>query len=196
MGQEALAELEQQPDKLGIIIFGRPYNALTHTANLGIPRKFASRGHLVLFLDALAFTEEAPEETMYWSMGQLIMKAAKYVKRHPQLFAAYITNFSYGPDSFLLNNFREVMGDKPSLTLELDGHTADAGVEAFQSARMSLDSTGVRVVDSRAIALSPPRESDLKLGRENSTCKECLPFTLVTGSVLDYLERRTDPEER
>jgi len=259
LGQEALAELERHPDRVGIVVFGRPYNAFTQTANLGIPHKFASRGHLVLSLDALGFTEEAPEETMYWSMGQLILKAAKFVKRHPQLFAAYITNFSCGPDSFLLGYVREVMGDKPSLTLELDGHTADAGVdtraeafldivasyrelarrrapvqagpEAFRPAQTTLGSAGVCVVDSRgerltlddprvkiivpcigervaryiaavwrrngsrAVALPPPGEAELKRGRGNSSCKECLPFTLVTGSVLDYLEKRVDPEE-
>ncbi|GKT19357.1 acyl-CoA dehydratase activase, partial [Aduncisulcus paluster] len=45
------------------------------------------------------------------------------------LFGTYITNFSCGPDSFLLGHFRKVMGRKPSLTLELDSHTADAGIE-------------------------------------------------------------------
>jgi predicted CoA-substrate-specific enzyme activase len=258
-GQKALSELEHNPEKIGVVIFGRPYNAFTQTANLGIPHKFASRGHIVMPLDALSFTEEVPEETMYWSMGQLIMKAAKFVKRHPQLFATYITNFSCGPDSFLVNYFRGIMGDKPSLTLELDGHTADAGLdtrieafldivasyhelqrrqekkpdksEEFRLAAISMESTGVSVVDSqgihhslsssrvkiivpcigeriaryiaavwrrngsRAVALPPPGERELKAGRGNSSCKECLPFTLVTGSVLEYLEHRSDPGE-
>ena len=62
-------------------------------------------------------------------MGQMILKAARFVEKHPQLFAAYITNFSCGPDSFLITYFRSIMGRKPSLTLELDSHTADAGLE-------------------------------------------------------------------
>jgi predicted nucleotide-binding protein (sugar kinase/HSP70/actin superfamily) len=44
------------------------------------------------------------------------------------MFAAYITNYSCGPDSILVPLFREIMNSKPSLTLELDQHTADAGV--------------------------------------------------------------------
>jgi predicted nucleotide-binding protein (sugar kinase/HSP70/actin superfamily) len=63
------------------------------------------------------------------------MKAARMVAGMENCFGVYISNFSCGPDSFILTFFREVMGDKPSLTLELDQHTADAGVntriEAF-----------------------------------------------------------------
>jgi predicted nucleotide-binding protein (sugar kinase/HSP70/actin superfamily) len=66
---------------------------------------------------------------MYWSAGQAVLKAASFVERHPQLFGCYITNFSCGPDSFLLGYFRDIMGGKPSLTLELDSHVADAGLE-------------------------------------------------------------------
>ena len=40
----------------------------------------------------------------------------------------YITKAVHS-DSFLITYFRNIMGDKPSLTLELDSHTADAGVD-------------------------------------------------------------------
>ena len=67
---------------------------------------------------------------MYWSAGQAVLKAARLVERHPQLFGCYITNFSCGPDSF---RDRVSSGTswarKPSLTLELDSHAADAGLE-------------------------------------------------------------------
>jgi hypothetical protein len=51
-------------------------------------------------------------------MGKLLMKAARMVEKHPQLFGTYITNFSCGPDSFVISYFRDIMGRKPSLTLE------------------------------------------------------------------------------
>jgi len=255
LGQAALAELEQDPEKVGIVVFGRTYNAYTQGANMGIPRKFASRGHVVFSLDMLAFADEDPVQSMYWSTGQLILKAAKFVKRHPQLFGAFITNFSCGPDSFLLGYFRQIMGGKPSLTLELDSHTADAGVdtrvEAFldivashreierrkEEAQIEVDGfrmaemVGSSILDSfghrhaltdprvklvipsmgeraskyitsvfryfgiRAHTLPVPGEPELKVGRANSSCKECLPFTLVMGACLNYLEERQDPEE-
>lgn len=135
MGNRLLRELEQDKSKIAIVLFGRPYNAYAADANLGIPKKFTSRGYTVIPHECLPFDGESPTRNMYWANGQKITKAAKYVKKHPQLFAAYITNFSCGPDSFLVTYFRDIMKTKPSLTLELDSHSADAGlntrVEAF-----------------------------------------------------------------
>jgi predicted nucleotide-binding protein (sugar kinase/HSP70/actin superfamily) len=134
-GAEFLAELARHPEKTAVVLFGRPYNAFTRQANMGIPQKFATRGYQIIPHDFLPYGDEEPDETMYWALGQTILKAAKYVQRHPQLFATYITNFSCGPDSFVVGYFRGLMGQKPSLTLELDSHTADAGldtrIEAF-----------------------------------------------------------------
>jgi predicted CoA-substrate-specific enzyme activase len=134
-GKEVLEYLKDNPDEKAIVLFGRPYNAFVSEANMGIPHKFASRGEIVIPYDMLEFNDREVQQKMYWSMGQMIMKGAELVSEHPNLFAAYITNFSCGPDSFLLNYFRDKNGSKPSLILELDSHTADAGlntrIEAF-----------------------------------------------------------------
>jgi predicted CoA-substrate-specific enzyme activase len=134
-GEEILKKLEKDPSKIGIVLFGRPYNAFADEGNLGIPAKFASRGVEIIPWDMLDYNQEPVDMEMNWAMGQNIMRASKIVERHPQLFGAFITNFSCGPDSFVVGYFRSVMKDKPSLTLELDSHTADAGVntriEAF-----------------------------------------------------------------
>jgi len=66
---------------------------------------------------------------MFWARGKMILKGASFVKKHPQLFAAFISNFSCGPDSFIITYFRDIMGIKPSVSLELDDHTADAGLD-------------------------------------------------------------------
>ena len=135
LGQKALAELEADPRRHAVVLFGRAYNTFAREANMGIPTKFASRGVTVIPWDALPFEQEEGSEEMCWAIGQDLMKAASFVKRHDQLFGAWVTNFSCGPDSFMLGYFRDVMKAKPSLTLELDSHTADAGIntriEAF-----------------------------------------------------------------
>lgn len=135
LGREALDYLAQDPARTGVVLFGRPYNAFAEEANLGIPRKFASRGVPIIPFDCLPFHDEPSQEHMSWAMGQDLIRAARFVKKHPQLFGAFITNFSCGPDSFIIGYFRDIMKTKPSLTLEIDTHTADAGVttrvEAF-----------------------------------------------------------------
>ncbi|HHW23300.1 MAG TPA: CoA activase [Clostridiaceae bacterium] len=112
-----------------VVLFGRPYNAFSGMGNMGIPKKLASRGIKVIPQDFLPVHDEDSHDKMYWASGQWILKAARYVSRHENLFGVYITNFSCGPDSFLITYFRNIMGEKPSLTLELDSHTADAGVD-------------------------------------------------------------------
>ncbi len=124
-----LERLRETPEEFAVVIFGRSYNALVTEGHMGIPNKFASRGIRVIPLGCLPMAENTGVERMYWSAGQRILKVANFVKRHPQLFGCYITNFSCGPDSFLVGYFRNIMGRKPSLTLELDSHVADAGLE-------------------------------------------------------------------
>jgi len=128
LGKKIIAEIEASGEK-AIVLFGRPYNALVRDGNMGIPEKYNSRGYKIIPYDFLPIESETPQQKMYWSMGQSILKAAKYVSRHDQLFGTFVTNFSCGPDSFVVGYFRDIMGEKPSLTLELDSHTADAGID-------------------------------------------------------------------
>jgi predicted CoA-substrate-specific enzyme activase len=112
-----------------VVLLGRAYNAFSRLGNLGIPNKFASRGVLVIPHDMLDTDADPPIDSMHWAAGQSILKAARRVRETPGVYACFITNFSCGPDSFIVNFVRQELGDKPSLTLELDSHTADAGID-------------------------------------------------------------------
>jgi predicted nucleotide-binding protein (sugar kinase/HSP70/actin superfamily) len=74
-------------------------------------------------------------DNMFWRSGQDILAAAVLIARDPRLQAIYLTNFNCGPDSFITSFFRQLMNGKPYLELEIDDHTADAGIvtrcEAF-----------------------------------------------------------------
>lgn len=129
-GRKFIRELEKHPEREAVALFGRPYNAFCSWGNKSIPAKLSTRSISVIPCDMLPRSEGCGNElNMYWATGEQIMDSAAYVAEHPQLFGTYITNFSCGPDSFLLSHFRKTMGKKPSLTLELDSHTADAGIE-------------------------------------------------------------------
>ncbi|MEW5910517.1 MAG: acyl-CoA dehydratase activase-related protein, partial [Thermodesulfobacteriota bacterium] len=258
LGREALRELESTPDRFGVVIFGRPYNAFAEEAHMGIPHKLASRGVMVIPMDFISQEMEFSKNHMYWGMGQLILKTARFVKKHPQLFGTYITNFSCGPDSFVIGYFREIMGRKPSLTLELDSHTADAGLETrieafldiisayrqltqhqgrqklhtpFVESKVILENGAAMVAtsDGKTIPMTDPRvsllfpsmgnlasesiaavfrgsgyhakahppsdEAVLKLGRANTSCKECLPLILTTGTLLNYIRNQKKADE-
>ncbi|MDR2951780.1 MAG: acyl-CoA dehydratase activase-related protein, partial [Treponema sp.] len=128
MGIEALEEA-RKADRPVIATLGRPYNAFTPEANMGIPRKFTTRGYSIVPFDILPFHNESIFPNMYWYYGQQDVKAANLLKKEDNIYLSFITNFSCAPDSFILHYIKWVMGQKPFLVLELDSHTADAGVD-------------------------------------------------------------------
>jgi predicted CoA-substrate-specific enzyme activase len=258
IGEKAIEQLQTDPKQIAVVLFSRAYNGFVEEAHMGIPHKIASRGILVIPYDFLMFDGYKTKRHMYWGMGQRILKAARLVQKHPQLFGTFITNFSCGPDSFLIGYFRDIMHRKPSLTLELDSHTADAGLETrieafldivsayrqlvakkqivftkkpFVPARALLDNSVAKVITSsgEVLPMSDPRvklltpsmgdtssdslaavfrgfgfnaaahppscEAVLKTGRANTSCKECLPLILTTGTLLNYINNgRKDGE--
>jgi len=128
MGEEAI-EKARAADQPVIALLGRPYNAFTKDANMGIPLKFTSRGYSIVPFDMLPFEGTKIFENMYWYYGQQDMKASAFLKDEDNIFVTYITNFSCAPDSFMLHYVKWFMGIKPFLILELDSHSADAGVD-------------------------------------------------------------------
>ncbi len=154
-GKRALHYLDKHPDAFGIVVFGRPYNAFAAEANMGIPYKIASRNYVVIPFDMLAAEAYPVHRKMFWAMGQKILKAAQYVRDKENLFGVFITNFSCGPDSFVLQYFHSILKSQPSLTLELDQHTADAGIDTRIEA--ALDIMGAYYRGEYAHAKPPPR---------------------------------------
>ncbi len=160
-GREILINI---PDRT-VVIVGRAYNAFDSGINLEIPKKLAGLGVFSLPMDYLpleAIDISDKWTNMYWRSGQNILRAAEIIKNNPKLFALYIGNFSCGPDSFIQRYFDKTMDRKPFLQIEIDEHSADAGVitrcEAF------LDSIrGRKSVEERKTVRSMP--SVLKKGR-------------------------------
>src|ERR1035437_8440323 len=167
-GEEFLQILEANPDAVGMVLFGRPYNAYTGLANKGIPQKFASRGVYVLPYDMFDYREEMVDEEQFWEGSKKILKAAKIVQRHPRLFGAYISNFSCAPDSMIIPQFRTIMGSKPSLTLELDGHTADAGINTRIDAVLDIIHNYLKIQNRNEIKQNDFASASIHFSSDNS----------------------------
>jgi predicted CoA-substrate-specific enzyme activase len=122
-----------------MVIIGRPYNSADPGANLNIHKKLMDLGVTPVPLDMLPIMDGAEKDEdlkdMYWGYGQKILRAAKFVRERENFYGIYITNFGCGPDSFIMHFFKRIMKGKPFLQLEIDEHSADAGVitrlEAF-----------------------------------------------------------------
>lgn len=133
-GDKVLNNLKDD-DKLFVIV-SRPYNGYDRKLSLELPDKIRALGITGIPLDFLKLENgKNAFPYMYWKYGRSILKAADHIRNHPNLFAVYITSFGCGPDSFITHFFRKTMHGKPYLQLELDEHSADAGlvtrIEAF-----------------------------------------------------------------
>jgi predicted nucleotide-binding protein (sugar kinase/HSP70/actin superfamily) len=136
-GREVLeGRAEDRPP--AVVVVGRPYNTCDPGVCLDLPRKLRRLGALPIPIDYLAGGRVdlgSEHGDMYWRSGQEILGTARIVSADRRLHCIYLTSFHCGPDSFLLTYFRRAMNGKPFLELELDDHTAEAGVltrcEAF-----------------------------------------------------------------
>jgi predicted CoA-substrate-specific enzyme activase len=137
-GKEILDQIG--PEQRIFILVSRPYNGCDEGLNLQLSKKLDELGVRAIPMDMLALdqvplSDESLHKQVYWSYGQKILRAAELIKSDKRLFAIYLSNFSCGPDSFLLTFFKDIMEQKPCLLLEFDEHSADAGVitrlEAF-----------------------------------------------------------------
>ena len=136
-GAKAIEEARAAGERL-LVIVGRSYNIYDSGLNLDLPEKLAEQGRTVLPIDFLTLDLARLGEryrNTYWGYGQKILAALEDVAHNDLLDAVYFTNFSCGPDSFLLTYASEIMGSKPYLALELDEHGSDTGyltrIEAF-----------------------------------------------------------------
>jgi predicted CoA-substrate-specific enzyme activase len=135
-GQEILDDLKK--DQKVLIIIGRPYNTCDLEISLNLPKKLRDLGVLALPMDFLECEVEVNKDhlpNMYWKYGEKILAASEVVKNNKNLFGLYVSNFGCGPDSFITHFFKKNLKGKPHLLIELDEHSADAGVitrcEAF-----------------------------------------------------------------
>ncbi len=147
-----------------VIILGRPYNSSDPHLNLNLTEKLLAQDVMPIPLDMLDLSLShiyGNYRNMYWPNGQKMIAAAQYVAKTDGLYAVYISNFRCGPDSFIWHYVTEELKGKPFLHLEVDEHSADAGmvtrIEAF------LDSLkGAEQNEKKELTIIRPRPSPSK----------------------------------
>jgi predicted CoA-substrate-specific enzyme activase len=144
-----------------VILLGRPYNSGDPHLNLALVEKLIAQNVMPIPIDMLDLSPNdifVNYRNMYWPNGQKIIAAAQYVAKTDGLYAVYISNFRCGPDSFIWHYVTEELKGKPFLHLEVDEHSADAGmvtrIEAF------LDSLrGSEMNEKKEVEIYRPRPS-------------------------------------
>ena len=112
--------------KPAILLAGHSYNAFTPEASQSVGKKLSSMGVTVIPADCLMPSGEGPTS---WHFANQILNAVGIAKHYPNLFLLSVSNFSCTIDAFTHSMLASELGSKPYLVLEIDAHTADAGVQ-------------------------------------------------------------------
>jgi len=184
-----------------------------------------------------------------WHFANQILNAVDLAKQHANLFLLSVSNFSCTIDAFTHAILASELGSKPYLILEIDAHTADAGVQTrleafldivqnYHAGQTSLAqwftpcrlTKGGSVICSSGerVQLTDPRvkvyflnfsqyhtesmamaagwlglhagdvlaidRSQLDLGLQSTSGRECLPLPLCIGQLLRIHQNRQPGE--
>ena len=125
LGRKALTQA-MAAGKPAILLAGHSYNAYAAEASQSVGKKLSSMGVPVIPADCLAPVGAGPT---VWHFANQILNAVSLVKQHPNLFLLSVSNFSCTIDAFTHSLLASELESKPYLILEIDAHTADAGVQ-------------------------------------------------------------------
>jgi predicted CoA-substrate-specific enzyme activase len=154
--QLGLAALEQAiaQGKPAIILAGHSYNAFTPEGSQSVGKKLSSMGVATIPADCLAPVGAEPTS---WHFANQVMNAVQVVKQHANLFLLCVSNFSCTIDAFTQAMLASEMGSKPYLIVEIDAHTADAGVQTRLEAFLDIVNNYRAGQSSRARRFNPAR---------------------------------------
>lgn len=130
-----------------VVLAGRPYVTVPREINLSIPRKIASRGFHVVPHDALQNSNGMPHGRNCWYETQQIMRAVMSIKEQPRKHLCFVSCFSCSPDAMIFHEIEEALAGRPFCYLEIDSHTADAGIETRIEAFLEIVERGDRPRD-------------------------------------------------
>ena len=245
LGRKALAQA-LAANKPAILLAGHSYNAYAPEASQSVGKKLSSMGVSVIPADCLVPVGAGPT---VWHFANQILNAVSLAKQRSNLFLLSVSNFSCTIDAFTHSILASELGSKPYLILEIDAHTADAGVQTrleaflgivqnYHAAQTSLaksftpcrlakggsvirsNGERVRLTDPRvklyflnfsqyhaqSMAMAagwlglhagevvPVDRSQLDLGLQSTSGRECLPLPLCIGQLLKIHQNRQPGE--
>ncbi len=135
IGRKALSYCEDQ-GITPVVILGRAYTIYNTVLNSNVPAIMREQGAIPIPVDCYPLGDDVPVfHDIYWGYGQRNLQAAHQVRRTPGHYSLFCSNYSCGPDSFIIHFYSYIMEGKPFSVIETDGHSGDAGtktrVEAF-----------------------------------------------------------------
>ncbi|MBN1472486.1 MAG: hypothetical protein JW925_11950 [Syntrophaceae bacterium] len=144
LNSECKKMLANTSGERGIIITGRPYVTCSDECNFAMPRKLISRGYNVITSDMLPMLGDNRYANNIWHYTSQVTNAIAYSKKYPNLYICLFSCFSCGPDAVMYHVIRKELAGKAFCYLEIDSHTAHAGIETRIGAFLDIIEEKVR----------------------------------------------------
>ena len=183
------------------VLLGRPYNSSDSHLNLGLVEKLINQNVMPIPVDMLDLSEYKIFDSyrnMYWPNGQKMIAAAQMVAKTDGLYAIYLSNFRCGPDSFIWHYITEELKGKPFLHLEVDEHSADAGmvtrIEAFLDSLKGAEKNEKKeyqIIRPRTGPASPQKERILYFPYMNDSAYLIAAAARGCGIASEVLPKQT-----
>jgi hypothetical protein len=93
-----------------------------------VPRKIASRGFHAIPADMLPLRPRANRRNV-WHFTQEVLSAIGVAQDRPGTYLCWLSCFSCNPDAIIYHRARHELEGEPFCFLEIDSHTADAGID-------------------------------------------------------------------
>jgi predicted CoA-substrate-specific enzyme activase len=201
-GKEALNSIPKNCRP--VVILGKPYNSSDQYLNLGLIEKLINQNVMPIPLDMLdlsSYNIFNNYRNMYWPNGQKIIAAAQLVAKNENLYAVYLSNFRCGPDSFIWHYVTEELKGKPFLHLEVDEHSADAGmitrIEAFLDSLKGVEKNkkkDINIFRPRQGPASPQKERVLYFPYMNDSAYLIAAAVRSCGIRSEVLPKQTEED--
>ncbi|HEX2977351.1 MAG TPA: acyl-CoA dehydratase activase, partial [Bacteroidales bacterium] len=186
------------------VLLGRPYNTSDPHLNLGLVEKLITQNVMpvpVDMLDLSGYNIFENYRNMYWPNGQKMIAAAQHVAKTDGLYAVYLSNFRCGPDSFIWHYITEELKGKPFLHLEVDEHSADAGmvtrIEAFLESLKGSEKTerkSIEPIRPRRSPVTPQNDRVLYFPYMNDAAYFVSAAARSCGIKSEVLPKQTEEE--
>jgi predicted CoA-substrate-specific enzyme activase len=187
-----------------VVLLGRPYNSTDSHLNLDLVEKLINQNVMPIPLDMLDLSDYkifGDYRNMYWPNGQKVVAAAQMVAKTEGLYAVYLSNFRCGPDSFIWHYVTEEMKGKPFLHLEVDEHSADAGmvtrIEAFLDSLKGSEKNekkDLKIIRPRPSPSSPPKDRILYFPYMNDGAYMLAAAARSCGIPSEVLPKQTEED--
>jgi predicted CoA-substrate-specific enzyme activase len=187
-----------------VVLLGRPYNSTDSHLNLNLVEKLIGQNVMPIPIDMLDLSPYkifGNYRNMYWPNGQKMIAAAQMVASTDGLYAVYLSNFRCGPDSFIWHYITEELKGKPFLHLEVDEHSADAGIvtriEAFLDSLRGSEQNkqkGQVIFRPRPGQASPQKERVLYFPYMNDSAYLVAAAARSCGIPSEVLPKQTDED--